>query len=372
MFFINKLPKRINPNRVERWIGKEQASSFRTLATKWYGTPIPLGSIPGDVRVCADGDFVGKINGGQEACIEQWLHDRRVKEYGFYARRQGGGFTGLSNLRRQRENTMQQLHFSRSRGSVTANSTYDGWFIGGQPAVGANAGAAPGGTAFTKSTTGAMQFKNADSGKKNYYISGAGYHNIGLANYIIYDRIFGVTKTMNSTATEAVTGVPTRYQSTTQGAEDSAENNFLFILCRVVLPATAHNWTTCTYTDQSGNAGATLPSVTGISACAAGRLDMPINTWFAPLAAGDTGIKALTQMQCSALVATGNIDFVIGHMIGIVPVITGQTWHAFNGVNSAMTFSRIFDDACISSLEACIPSGGSGSVQYIVNEIVSD
>ena len=54
---------------------------------------------------------------------------------------------------------------------------------------------------------------------------------------------------MNSTATEAVTGVPTRYQSTTASAEDyipeitSASSSWR----HRALAATAHNWTTCTY-----------------------------------------------------------------------------------------------------------------------------
>ena len=131
----------------------------------------------------------------------------------------------------------------------------------------------------------------------------------GLARASARPEKTGTPVPSASTATEAVTGVPTRYQSTTPGAHDYAGNNFLMIECRTALPATAHNWTTCTYTDQDGNTGATLPSVTGNSSNIINRLDQPVGTWFCPLASGDSGIKNLTQMQCSASVASGAIDF---------------------------------------------------------------
>jgi hypothetical protein len=124
------------------------------------------------------------------------------------------------------------------------------------------------------------------------------------------------------------------------------------------LAATAHNWTVCTYVDQDGNAGATLPSLTGNSISAiVDRLDHPASQWFAPLASGDTGIRNLTQMQCSAAVATGAINFVIGHPFG---------WMSFPVINSFMPFNflfgaddiapRIFDNACIAFLEPLKPA----------------
>ena len=121
------------------------------------------------------------------------------------------------------------------------------------------------------------------------------------------------------------------------------------------LAATAHNWTTCLYTDQAA-ASSTLPSVVGNASAITHRLDHPVNEWFAPLASGDTGIKAWTQMQCSALVATGLINFVIGHPIGFM---------SFPIINSVMPFDwltnrdpgpRIFDDAYLAFLEICKPA----------------
>jgi len=163
---------------------------------------------------------------------------------------------------------------------------------------------------------------------------------------------------MSSTATEAVTGVPSRYQNTTGGAVDSAEGNFLFVECGAALGATAHNWTTCLYTDQGGTTGVTLPSLTGNSSCIVNRLDHPTGQWFAPLASGDTGIKALTQMQCSASV-TGTINFVIGHPIAFFPCPIANLIWVYDGINSAFNLTRIFDDACLAFLEITKPATGA-------------
>src|SRR5262249_25939638 len=147
-----------------------------------------------------------------------------------------------------------------------------------------------GGTAWDDSSTGAFPFPNPTSGDTQHFVSAYVQPSTSPGCLLLYDRLFSVTKTMSSTGTEAVTGVPTRYQSNTNTAQDYAGANFLMIECRTALGATGHNWTTCLYTDQDGNTGATLPLVTGNASCIQYRLDQPANTWFNPLAAGDTGI----------------------------------------------------------------------------------
>ena len=146
----------------------------------------------------------------------------------------------------------------------------------------------------------------------------------------------------------------------TPGAQDSAEGNFLFLPTGLTaLAATAHNWTVCLYTDDGGNTGQTLPSLTGNSGCIVHRLDHPLSQWFAPLATGDRGIKALTQMQCSALVATGLLDFVIGHPIAWIPIPIVNLICVADGINTAFSLTRIFDDACLSFLEVTKPAANA-------------
>jgi hypothetical protein len=173
---------------------------------------------------------------------------------------------------------------------------------------------------------------------------------------LLYDRLFQVDKTMNSTATEAVTGVPTRYQSGTATAADYIGGNFLFVeVGGTALAATAHNWTVCTYTDQA-SAASTLPSLTGNSAAIVRRLDHPTSQWFAPLESGDVGVKALTQMQCSAAVATGVINFVIGHPIAWMPCPVVNLVCVADGINTSFNLVRIFDDAALTFLEVTKPA----------------
>lgn len=357
--------------KLERWLGKEQVEHLSKLmqgngdATKWYGKPIAVGSVPGRVYVGKDGDFHGPIRTGFEASIADLAEDwaRRVKKMSnagidneqtrFYA-----GFSSLSDLinAATTPGKKKQLTYQKVGVAGTTSATGSLWQSAGHPGVGAAGSAAPGGRIPTSATTGALVFANPASGTQ-HLVAGYTISSIVNTTLLLYDRIFDVAKTMASTATEAVTGVPTRYTNTAANTVDSAENNFLFVECQTVLAATAHNWTTCLYTDQSGNTGATLPSLTGISSCAAQRIDMPLNNWFAPLATGDSGVVALEQMQCSASIATGAINFVMGHPIAWFahPIINQMI--IYDGVSTAFNFERIFDNACLALLEPVRPVG---------------
>lgn len=352
-------------DRLERWLGADAVArvshAMSNPAAKWYGNPIALHGVPGNVRVTKDGDFIGRINAGSFASAEDRARDilRRIQRRAMgaapWARKQRGvigSYDAAVAAYFAGGNRMFSFNKAGTTGVVGATNTL--WFVGSQPAAGAAAAAAPGGTIPTDATTGSWTFDNPSSGTQ-HFIFGRPFSSVAANTLLLYDRIFSVTKAMNSTATEAVTGVPTRYQSTTPGAADSAENNFLFIECRTALPATAHNWTTCLYTDQAGGAS-TLPSVTGNSSNIVNRLDQPVNTWFAPLASGDTGIQQLDQMQCSAAVASGAIDFTIGHPIAFMPCGIANFCCEADGLTTAIQLERIFDDACLAFLEICKPA----------------
>jgi len=352
-----------NPGHLERWLGAEKVAQISAAmcnpAARWYGRPIAIAGVPGRVYACGDGDFVGAIDAGYEVSAIDRAEDivrRAVRRE--HAR--------ISRIKRTQRGAIGSLDaaisayigggnrtflFNKAGTTGVVNSTNTLWFVGNQPAAGAAAAAAPGGTVPVDSSTGAFIFDNPSGGATQHFAFGNPIASVAPNTLLLYDRIFSVTKTMNSTATEAVTGVPTRYQSVTPGAHDYAGNNFLMIECRTVLPATAHNWTVCTYTDQDGNAGATLPSVTGNASNIVNRLDQPVGTWFCPLASGDTGIKNLTQMQCSAAVATGAIDFTIGHAIAFMPCGIANFTCEKDGLTTSLSLERIHDDACLAFLE---------------------
>jgi hypothetical protein len=351
--------------RLERWLGKEVVEQLSLSMKDWYGPPVAVAGVPGRVFAARGGDFRGRITTGYEATALGALESfgRRMKgAFRRAARKQmsqvNTGFSGLSDLIGEATvgGKRRQFIYNKTGPTGVINAASSLWQIGPTPAIGVVPAAAPGGLAPVSTTVGGFQFANPTGTDTQHFT--VGYPLATLTNtMLLYDRIFHVAKTMASTATEAVTGVPTRYQGTTAGAEGSAEGNFLFVETGLTaLAATAHNWTTCLYTDQAGNTAQTLPSMTGNSANIIHRLDHPLNSWFAPLATGDTGIVALTQMQSSASIATGTINFAIGHPIAWFPIPIVNVMMVVDGVNTAFNLTRVFDNACLAFLEVNKPA----------------
>lgn len=371
------LVKQLSPHsgRLERWLGAEKIESlsgqFRNGGGKnvgWYGPPVKLMDVPGSISITGDGDFVGEFRRGvfHSAADSMRDHLRRLwKEAGkplyipdpiFHAAN-SSGFSSISAAL-ARASAGNKVNFSlwqKTGPTGVANSASTLWRVGASPAAGAAGSAAPGGRACDDTTTGAFPFTNPSSGF--LHLTGADFSASVINNALmLYDRIFDVAKTMNSIATEAVTGVPTRYQSLVSTEQDYVGGNFLFInVGGTALAATAHNWTVCTYLDQA-NAASTLPSVTGVASAIVDRFDMPASTWFCPLETGDVGIKALTQMQASALVATGAIDFVIGHALGIMSFPVINSLLPFDWLTNRDQTPRIYNDACLSLFELPKPA----------------
>lgn len=360
--------KAIPSARIERWLGKEQAERISGHMKDWYGPPINLRDVPGSVWVGRDGDFCGHFDRGFFESAEDALERVIRRELDVWKRAihpdvlrnyAGAGFASISDaLARASAGNRQVLNGNVAKSGATgvANAASTLWRLGAMPAAGAAGSAAPGGRACSKSTTGAMAYTNPASG--TLHLTGADFSASVINNAVmLYDRIFDVAKTMNSTATESVTGVPTRYQSSVTTDANYAGGNFLFVETGgTALAATAHNWTVCQYRNQAGTDAQTLPSVTGVSGCIVDRLDMPTNTWFCPLAAGDVGVMDLAQMQCSAAVATGAINFVIGHPIGIMAFPVINSLLPFDWLTNRDQAPRIFDDACLALLELPKPA----------------
>ena len=355
----------VHSDRLERWLGAEKVAHISAAARGWYGPPIHLLDVPGSVRVCGDGDFIGPFDRGYAASALDALHDHFRRLWRAASKPQYGhcnvGFASISDALLRASSGFSQKPggaFNKVGPTGVVGVTSSLHKLGPQPAAGVAAAAAPGGTAYVDSDTGGMIFTNPASG--TLHLVGADVSASVINNtLLVYDRIFAVAKTMNSTATEAVTGVPTRYQSTTSTAADYIGGNFGFVeVGLTILAATAHNWTVCLYADQA-NASSTLPSLTGNSAAITHRLDHPVQQWFAPLASGDVGIKAWTQMQCSAAVATGLINFVIGHPLGFMsfPVINSVL--PFDWLTNRDQAPRIFDDAYLAFLEINKPATGT-------------
>jgi hypothetical protein len=273
----------------------------------------------------------------------------------------GTGFASLSAIIAAATQSNGSRYFPYNKGSlaVATNACGTLFYTGNSPAAGSIAAAAPGGTTCSSTTTGSFPFTNPASGTQHFVSAFAGTNfNTAL---MLYDRLYSVAKTMNTTASQAVDGVPTRYQSTVAADDDYAGGNFLFPEVVTTLPGTAHNHATITYTDQGG-AASNLPSIAGVAGAAASRIDLAAYNWFMPLATGDVGIKTLTQLQLSAAVASGTLAYTIGHPIAVFPGSSANQMIPIDGINSAFNLTRIFNDACLSFL--IMPVASSSAATY--------
>ena len=344
--------------RLERWIGKDKIQTLvaATSGQKWYGPPIHVLDLPGSVRVGKDGDFVGPFERGVfmsaldsfEASLKRAM---KMPKYSFNT-----GFTSVSDaLSRSSGGFRRAMYFNKAGSAGVVAVTNSLHKLGPQPIAGTAGSAAPGGRALVDSDTGGMVFDNPAAG--SYRLTGADITANFANTLLLYDRIFDVAKTMASTANESVTGVPTRYQSSTTTAEDYAGGNFGFVeVGLTALAATAHNWDTCLYRNQAGTDATALPTITGNSGAIVHRLDHPTGQWFAPLASGDSGIMDWNQMHCSASVATGLINFVIGHPIGFMVLPLINLTFPFDWITNRDQAPRIFADAYLTFLEITKPA----------------
>jgi hypothetical protein len=360
-------------DQLERWLGADKVAHISQAmlgnTQSWYGPPIRLLDVPGEVYATGDGDFIGAINGGYFAGAADFISERLKHFWRASGRVRYGysnvGFASISDALLRASSGYSQTPggmFNKVGPTGVVGVTSSLHKIGPQPIAGVAAAAAPGGTAYVDSDTGGMLFSNPASG--TLHLVGADVNASVISNtLLLYDRIFAAAKTMASVANEAVTGVPTRYQSSTPTAQDYAGGNFLFVEVGLTqLAATAHNWgvaggsNECLYRNQAGTDNAIMPVMTGNSGAIVHRLDHPVQQFFAPLASGDVGVMDLAQMRCSASVATGLINFVIGHPIGFMSFPVINSLLPFDWLTNRNQAPRIFNDAYLSFLEINKPA----------------
>lgn len=365
--------KATNPNHIETWLGRDKVAQISNNMRDFYW-PVALDGVPGCVYAMPGGDFAGRILAGSEvSALERAVeivgrHNDRKAEHRWavqnfgnrYGSRKLHAFASLSAVITAATGGKQQnMLFSKTGVASNAiGNANDLWTRAGSPTAGAAAAAAPGGTVPTSATTGALGYVNPSSANTGHLTTGNIYASVVNNALLMYDRLFAVAKTMNSTVTEVVTGVPTRYTNTTINTTDYIGGNFVFTANpTTVLAATAHNWS-FQYTNQAGTTLQTSQTTAGVSAAVVGGVDIVANQpgWFLPLNASDSGVKAITWMLCSALVATGTIDFVIAHPLGIMPCVAANLVCTTDFINTAFNMTNIMDSACLSFIEMPKPS----------------
>lgn len=370
--------KHTHSDRLDRWLGAEVVASISERFKNFYW-PVAVHGVPGNVHVMPGGDFTGEINGGaflsardgaatvlkklRAAAEAKARRDNMLGRLVDLLRAEDarilsvGAFASIDAVIAAYTGGKGQVHlFNKTGPSASTGNAWDLWVRSTVPAAGGAGSAAPGGVAPTAATTGALPFKNLGTANSGHYLNWTVQATVANNSLLLYDRLFAVVKTMASTSTEAVTGVPTRYQNTTAGAADYIGGNFCYpFVPTTILASTAHNWTVCTYKDETDSAG-TFPSIAGLSGANVSEVDLATNNWFMPLASGDVGVKALTQMQCSASVATGTVDFVIAHPIAICACPIANMATLDDGLYTALNLTPILDNACLSFMELPKPS----------------
>lgn len=383
--------KPTHADHLERWLGAEHVARLSRDFANFYW-PVPIQGVPGNVYIMPGGDFAGEIRAGayMSSADAAALTVKKILKSIENKARKNRALGTLYDLIRAGDRRMMSVGAFASIDAIIAAFTggkgqallfqktgvpsnaignaNDLWSRAGNPGSGAAGAAAPGGTAWSSASTGALKYLDGVSANSNHYLNWALSASVINNSLLLYDRLFSVALNMNSTATQAVTGVPTRYQSTTATDVGYIGGNFIFesnpatALASVAHSVTAASTAVWTYTNQANTAsknlnhnGTAIQTLAGVAACVAGGVNLAAGNWFIPLAAGDSGIKALTQMQHSAI-ATGTMDAVIGHPIAVNACPVANLACLDDGLYSAINLSSILDGACLSFLEMPKPA----------------
>jgi len=303
-------------DRLTRWLGREQVEHLASLQ-RGFLFPIPLLNVPGHVFVY-DGDYYGEIV--------------------------GGGFASLSDLISEATTggKRQDFYFSKTATLSVLGANGSLWNVGTRPGAAGLPAARPGGAVPTNATTGAFGQSNAAGGDTLHITTAFAQGSAGPSTLLLYDRIFHAgTINHNTASAQTITGVPTRYATTT------SPGNFAFLEVTTVLPNTAHT-ITMQYTDQDGNTAENAPAIAGVNSAAVTRIDH--TPYHIPLNAGDTGLRTCTQITISAG-ASGVSNFVMGHPLAFIPCPVANNMVVLDGINSAFNLVQILDGACLALLE---------------------
>ena len=332
----------VHPDRLERWLGQSQVATISDAMREFYA-PIPVAGVPGHV-VAYKGDFIGHIDGGAEASLEQKLWDLRMYPENRWRVHDNihAGFTSLSDLISEATTggKLQSYPFSKV-GSLAVSGSFESlWGVGNIPAAGGNPGTLDGANP-TNATGGALAQNNAAGGDTLHLTSLFAQGSAASNTMLLYDRLWHGLPNMNSNVAQAITMSLTRYATTT------SPGNFAFVEVTSVLANTAHN-IQIKYTDQAGGAAEQTAARAGIAQCAATRLDH--GTWYIPLNAGDNGFRTITEFLLSAAVATGAANLVAGHPLAFVPCPVANAMTVLDCINSAFNLQQILDNACLAFL----------------------
>lgn len=151
---------------------------------------------------------------------------------------------------------------------------------------------------------------------------------------------------MNVNTAQNMTGTPTLRYSGGAGCR-------LFLVARATTGATAHN-IACSYTNQAGTTGRTLPVTVAATASAIVPHIVHSGTAasnygpFLPLASGDTGVQNVASVTLSAASGTASTAaLVLTRPLATLPITTLGVAAERDLLNQLPSLPRVYDGACL-------------------------
>lgn len=249
----------------------------------------------------------------------------------------------------------QDRQFSKTLTTIAAGTCVSPWALGDYPAAGSY-GTARVMRTCSSSTTGALSFSNA-SGTDEIYLTGWGAQSTAAATgtLILYDRIADVAGIdFTTTSTQTITS-----STYTRSATGAGVQMFLEVSTTIVGTPVF----TLSYTDQDGNAGATTGTVT-CAANSATRLAYAGSPWI-PLAAADSGVRALASLTCSVAGSAGVGTIVLARPIAQIPLISANGYIETSLATQYPKLPQLEDSHCL----AFLIFGGTSSAGSVSGNI---
>lgn len=211
------------------------------------------------------------------------------------------------------------------------------WQYDGMPSSGATPTTA---SIPTKATTGAIPF-TAPGGAREKHLIGASITPLTAGVFLLYDRLLHVGGLSGvSTADQTVQG-PTPSPALTRNTGGAGNIAFYEIYSLI---GTTGTTLTMTYTDQNGNTAQTSTMNIGAT-----NFREVTRMQRVPLAAGDSGIRAVDKVRLTATTGTaGNFGVTIAQPLAWIPVGAPGTMGWRDYTTGLPGIPVIDPDACLS------------------------
>jgi hypothetical protein len=215
-------------------------------------------------------------------------------------------------------------------GRMASAWTYDGTPGGGDaPTV----GAIP-----TRTTQGALPFTAPGGGREKFLVS-AGVTSLTSGVYLLYDRLFHIGNLSGTVTTSQTVQGTTPSPALTRNT-GGAGNIVWYEIYTII--GTTGTTLTMNYTDQDGNSASSTINIGATNFREVTRAQR------IPLAAGDTGVRAVASVQLSATTGTaGAFGITIAQPLAWIPVNVAGTSGWRDYTTGLPGIPAIHPDACL-------------------------